>query len=55
MTTTQDLTPTATYAAFYVDNLRTGMCHQFGIVSGAAALQMLAKSPQPRRLVFRAC
>jgi hypothetical protein len=41
-----------TYAAFHVDNLRTGKMHQIGIISGDHALGMLNRSADPRRLAF---
>lgn len=56
--TIEDLTTAAgtdaVFGAFYVDNLRTGLCHQIGIVSAEQALGMLERSADSRRLVFSA-
>lgn len=50
--TSQSFEPGADYAVFYVDNLRKQTGHQIAIVTGETAKQMLANSPDPRRLTF---
>lgn len=47
-----DLVGSSTYEAHGVSNLRTGAGSMFGIVSGWNALDMVARSADPRRLVF---
>lgn len=51
-TETPTLEPGSMYAAYYVDNLRTGAAHQIAIVEGTAAQQMRDRSTEPRRLRF---
>lgn len=44
--------PSSAYAVHYVDNLRTGATSMHGIVDADAALGMLSRSTEPRRLRF---
>lgn len=44
--------PTATYAVFYVRNLRTRETFQSGIVSGEQLTGMITRSADPRRIVW---
>ena len=54
MTTTGTaIDPTATYALFYIDNLRTGAMHQYAILDGKGVTKVLAKSTAPHRIVAR--
>lgn len=52
VTRIEDIEPDGTYAAFYIENLRTGAANQLAVVTGVGAKQMLATSNQPRRLFF---
>ena len=51
--TNTEIEPTATYALFHVDNLRTGAMHQYAILDGTGVTKVLANSTDPRRIVAR--
>ena len=51
--TNTEIEPTATYALFHIDNLRTGAMHQYAILDGTGVTKVLANSTEPRRIVAR--
>jgi hypothetical protein len=57
ITSIEAIDPEATYAAFYIENLRTGAANQLAVVTGTGAIHMLTNSQQdprkdPSRLFF---
>jgi hypothetical protein len=52
ITKAQDLVDGHTYSAHYIDNMKTKVSHQYAVVPGETAKQMLIVSTNPERIFF---